>query len=483
MQIRSDNKYVVLDAQDIIFLQSVSRRWYSVSQDRRAWRRVALARTTPKRRREYELTDEIDWKAEYIARNAEISVHWLKRPSGRSNPSCLDVQSVSTCNEGRSLITAFNGGRIGIWDIGRYAEYEDQDVRRSTLKATSDASTIQTAPGHMEYRVPTYTESMSVDNGSGKAYVASGSSLVDIDLQTLAAAGRSSYTTSVTALSAITSSLPMTVATEEGIHIHDPRLHNSQNIETAPTGHHTPNILSILHRGPHAIHVAGRFPSIITYDRRFLSKVHSTIWSGAHALTSLSELPQSGPYQHGGALLAAGQHKSQYEKGSLEIYNPDPLIPLHNGIATTYQSHRNRAGYCGRKLLYAIPHGCRIVCSDSDGHLTWVERDARPIVRQWDLPPSGEEEAMARKIIRLGNDPEDPRADLAIWTGTAVGIVGFGTRRFDARGEAGDEESQLEEGEYEDKEHAWRELTRRELHRQAEDLRYLNGFGFFSSNM
>ena len=436
-------------------------------------------------RRMYEQDQEINWKAEYIARNAEISMHWLKRPRGKSSTPCLEVHGASTFNKGRSLITAFNGGRIGIWDISHYIE--QQDVRRSILKTTSESSVFQD-PGSIRnlpisHFVSSYTESISVDDSLGNAYVASSNAVAGIDINTLAVIGRIKFQSPVTALSAISANVPMTVATDDGLHIHDPRNHSAQSVATAPTSHDTPSILSILHRGPHAIHVAGRFPSIVTYDRRYLSKVHSTIWSGAHALTSLSELPASRYYPHGGAILAAGQYKSQHEKGSLEIYDPDPLKPFRNGIFTSHQSNRNRSRYYGRKLLYAIPHGCRIVCSDSDGHLTWVERDGRPRLRQWALPPKGEE-AMARKIMRLGSDPEDPRADLAIWTGTAVGIVGFGTSRLDAKAEEEEnEEEDVEEDERKGKEHQWRELMRRELHRQAEDLRYMSSFGLFSSDV
>ena len=411
---------------------------------------------------------DIDWKAEYIARNADISVFWLPNQQIQTKYSFGDVQSVGSSNHGRNLVTAFEGGKVGLWNINHYSESHKRP--HVDLSGISSASILYKTPDETPHVVPNYTESVTVDDSLGKALFSSGKSIVGVDLEGLRRTECFKYSSIVTALSATTPGIPMTLATEDGLHLYDART-NPRGAVTASTAPYTPKILAIIHRGPYAIHVAGRFPSIVTYDRRFFSSVHSTVHSGAQALTSLRDIEPSQRHPYG-TILAAGLHEGQSEHGSLELYHQESS--LRNDIPDTYVANRNRLTFQQRKLLYAIPHGNRFVCSDSHGSLNWVERDGTPIIRRWDITgaPSSRIEHLARKMICLGDDPNDPRADLAFWTGSAVGVLGFGRHRFEAdEAEEGDGVAADNEAE------AYRDIMRTALHRDAQELRVLNMMG------
>ena len=410
----------------------------------------------------------VDWKAEYIARNADISITWLPNQQIQTKYSFGDVQSVGSCNHARSLVTAFEGGKVGLWNIDHYLQSHKRP--HVDLSGVSPASILYTTPDETPHVVPNYTESVTVDDQQRKALFSSGTSIVGVDLLRLQRTECFRYSSTVTALSATTPGVPVTLATEDGLHLYDART-DHRGAVTASTAPYTPKILTILHRGPYAIHVAGRFPSIVTYDRRFYSSVHSTIHSGAQALTSLRDIAPSQRHPHG-TILAAGLHEGQSEHGSLELYHQESS--LRNDIPVTYVANRNRLTFQQRKLLYAIPHGNRFVCSDSHGSLNWVERDGTPIIRRWDITgaPTSRVEHMARKLICLGDDPNDPRADLAFWTGSAVGVLGFGRHRFEEHeAEAGDCVAADNAAE------AYRDIMRTALHRDAQELRVLNMLG------
>ena len=419
--------------------------------------------------------EKINWKAEYVARNADISIHWLR--SHTTEASKTEIHGASTCNGGRSLFTVLDDGKVGIWDVNPYGSRAGRRISWRGSGEASVAGTVNPSNSHIGF-----TETISVDDARGKAYVAAGQTVVGVDVRTLVPTERVGYTRAVTAMStANDAGIAMTIATDRGgLYLHDPRSCNNPAPVTGFTQWDRPSVLSILHRGPHAIHVAGRFPSIVTYDRRFLSKVHSTIWTGARALSSLSNLPPSQTYPHGG-ILAAGHGKSRTDRGFVNVHHPDPMISSRDGTSATHESKNNdRTMWCEKSVMYAIPHGCRIVCSDVAGQLFWVERDGGPVQRQCSLRSMNDEydsPQIGSKIMRLGCDADDPRADLAVRTGTDVGIIGFGAKK-DVNGgllEGEEEEEEKPESEEDD----YRETMRRNLHKQFEDTRYLNSFGLF----
>ena len=261
----------------------------------------------------------------------------------------------------------------------------------------------------------------------------------------------------ITALSTADAAVPLTVGTTDGIYLHDWRArtkHGSVSDEvidlfdrdatnnpsithrrtlTLPVAKLPPCLdgtrqgpLSILHlqksdqdtTPSHDIYVAGRFTSILHYDRRMFPALRGTIHSGAR-LCSLSSLPypfsaldsevrRRGEYtleqieanraaiaaSHGRTLIAAGEYNT---KGSLELYglrsHPDgdinTLGALHNSV------HKNRQTCSQSKLLSVVTHGTRIAFSDGSGDIKWFERDGFTEVRRVHIGSSDREDPAA----------------------------------------------------------------------------------------
>ncbi len=168
----------------------------------------------------------------------------------------------------------------------------------------------------------------------GKTANGRDSGLIEVDLVSLSAISHEVFPFSITALSEAKHPVPLTVGTDQSLYLHDPRTRRSSgppddstdcvesydaafgslktqrskhmdfrallNPEPSPfyTHLHQQKPLSILHLpssgnewdGNGEIYVAGRFPSILNYDRRYFPKLRGTIHSGAR-LSSLASLP------------------------------------------------------------------------------------------------------------------------------------------------------------------------------------------------
>jgi hypothetical protein len=261
--------------------------------------------------------------------------------------------------------------------------------------------------------------------------------LVEVDLETLAVVRYERFPFSITALSEAKYPVPLTVGTNLSLYLHDSRERSSpgkfstaverfdsfdaqysairdsgsgtfrslRNSDPSPEYAHLyqPGPLSILHMPSSAgewdgngdIYVAGRFPSILEYDRRIFPKLSGTIHSGAR-LCSLASLPYpfaslekdlarrgelsveqllEAKTRPGKTLIACGEYNS---KGSLEMYglsasrtisSDSAAGSLHNAVM------KNRQTSSSSKLLSVASHGTRIVVSDGGGNLRWLERD------------------------------------------------------------------------------------------------------------
>lgn len=237
-----------------------------------------------------------------------------------------------------------------------------------------------------------------------------------------------------------------------------------------------PGPQTILHRGINEIIVAGRMPSILFYDKRTFPRLES----GIHSKGRLSALT-SVPYRPHGAtsstaeatLIAAGEYNG---RGSLEIYElphhrPSDRQPTYDwppnhltesGSTQPIQapleeeesssdssspdkeapySHQNRQSSSSAKLLSVATQGARIVFSDSEGGLKWVERDGRGLARRWNInsyqyTQSGGAlvgDAVARKLLTFDSDSlytagdregmTRGDGDLLVWTGSDIGII------------------------------------------------------------
>lgn len=303
-----------------------------------------------------------------------------------------------------------------------------------------------------------------------------------------------------------------------------------------------PGPQAILHRGTNEIVVAGRMPTILFYDKRNFPKLES----GIHSKGRLSSLI-SIPYRPHGAtsstaettLIAAGEYNG---RGSLEIYelpfhrasdrqpsydwpsseladsspsrstppvseesSPDSALPDKEAP----YSHQNRQSSSSAKLLSVATQGARIVFSDSEGGLKWVERDGRGLARRWNInnyqyTHSGGAvvgDAVARKILTFASDvtyPQGDRAgmtrgdgDLLVWTGSDVGIVTSKMKwtGHDELVDAFERQMTLEDTtspdaaarksveEERQREEEYSRTMRRALERQADERRFLARFG------
>lgn len=380
--------------------------------------------------------------------------------------------------------------------------------------------------------------------------------IIEIDLQTLTAVSRETFPFTVTALSEAKYPVPLTVGTNLSLYLHDPRTRRSSgnssgesarldsyaagfgsfsgtsspdfrnilNPEPNPMyAHLNSGPLSILHLpssgdewdGNGEIYVAGRFPSILNYDRRYFPKLRGSIHSGAR-LCSMASLPypfasmekdlarrgelsiqqvEVAKTRPGKTLIACGEYNS---KGSLEMYglSPNPYLSTisSNPAAGSLQNSvmKNRQTSSNSKLLSVSNHGTRIVVSDGGGNLKWLERDGFTEARRWNIAhdsveaPSGifGNEDSGDIVIKLANthNGRSERAvnedDLVLWTGEKIGLLsfssgpGFSAEDFEAKGPQTPGEAQKESDERE-----YSQKMRRALESNADEVRFMRGLG------
>lgn len=401
-------------------------------------------------------------------------------------------------------------------------------------------------------------ECVSIDNIRNKAYFASNSGLNEVDLNTLQISNHEKYPSAICALSESTYPTPLTVGTRSSIHLHDPRRSTNvcwsdpnctdrvdivANFPKSPCskddfyrlllGDMPPIYAPLPDSGPLAIHhisslstqdsnageiyVAGRFPQLLVYDRRNFPKLRNTVDSGAR-LCSLTSLPyrfrpidtasrrssnglspkavfeaKSVP---GRTLIACGDYKG---KGSLEIYDLPPDHRSHLSAPESAQKlvsfSKNRLNASRSKLMSVATHGTRLVVSDGDGQLRWIEKDGSTLVRRWNINQYQPTESsgifvssameaaggdVARKILTTNANYDGGNVDrdeLLIWTGERIGVLAFKNKpQFEVK----DWEEKIESLEEEIKmreEKIYGETMKRALQQQADEVRFMQGLG------
>ncbi|KAI4254539.1 MAG: hypothetical protein LQ352_003047, partial [Teloschistes flavicans] len=388
-------------------------------------------------------SEKVDWYDEYIARHAPISMSWLQQPASRHSGAPLEIKGLGVYERygGDSLVIApLDDGSVSIWNIGR--QDEPGSNSRGTVAALTEPGLLS-VPSHDQSKDANrvrltsssdgIVEGVSIDRIRNKTYFAKDHDLFEVDLETLQVSSYERYPFPITALSEAGHPVPLTVATANSLHLHDPRepstIHLPEDGQTATlppspdnrndfhrllsgdcSRKHAPlhdsGSLSITHlndpRNGH-ICVAGRFPSILTYNRRMFPRLASTVYSGSR-LSSMTSLPfpllqpRTSPLSHPSAahtLIACGEYNG---KGTLELYPyftstssstlsiSNPVTPKEvGGEETEIPPYKNRVSASSSKLLSVTPHGTRIVFSDSDGGLKWVERDGQSLVRRWNI--------------------------------------------------------------------------------------------------
>lgn len=261
------------------------------------------------------------------------------------------------------------------------------------------------------------------------------------------------------------------------------------------------------------IYLAGRFPSILVYDRRKFPLLGWTIHSGAR-LSSIDWLPlnvvseerdlarygklsihqvEETKSQTGRTLIACGEYNS---KGSLEMYGLSPTSNLSNKDLVNsggylHYSRKNRQTSSNSKLLAVTNHGTRIVVSDGGGNLRWFERDGFTQSRCWNIAKnpiglsrgvfgtqqasnknSGSEDIVI-KILDIGTcsmqGMNSSLGDLIVWTGEKIGLVNFSSRSKLVTPEIEDNADKMEA--------IYAERMRRALVANADEVRWMRNLG------
>jgi len=495
-------------------------------------------------------SEKLDFYREYIHRHADINVEWIHDAVENKTNSriVLEATGMAVIPEHSKIVAPLDDGSVCMWDINSSGSNERNFMRSSSgllpTGQSSRLSVLETAA----------VETVAVNSAFKRVYIASGSQLSELDLQTLQITGHTRFPGPITALSESRGSTPMTVGTSSTLHQFDFRartfptaLDVSLSCEliagTPPRDNpfHTfsnrragstvslpqPGPLSILHvpsypgsvEASNDIWVAGRFTSLLNYDRRFWPRIRGTTFSGAR-LSSLCALPfphvtrdydlTRNPHKtladlkvakatKGFTLVGAGEYKG---RGSLELYGLPASEAEHiNGLPKQQaldSGYQNRQTSARSRLLSVSPHGASLVTSDGDGNLKWMERDGSTEVRVFNINEAGSQDEDPEQQLRqrsnlFGNaqgaggdivqkictvDAQTSVDNLLIWTGDGrVGLVEFGRRRrphdpsLEAAADAAHES-------YEERaERLYGQGMRRALEVQADETRFMRGLG------
>ncbi|KAJ5659829.1 hypothetical protein N7507_006280 [Penicillium longicatenatum] len=486
------------------------------------------------------------------------------------------------------IVAPLEDGSVCIWDLN-HSHCGDSSSSKGKILGLSEPGLLMKNLSRRRDHSPSKTslefinmgEGVSVDSFRHRAYLAAGNVLNEVDLETLKLISQQRYPWSIFALSQETDySVPLTLATTLSLQIHDARLpateeeeaislrceensaplvpeldifshSDSPRLQLQPNGlppHRIrspapsddtnyaplfqPGPLSILHPpAPHvnSILLAGRFPSILCYDRRFFPRLQSTVHSGGRicGLTSAPEprfpVFKDSDYPTSHSVVACGDYNG---RGSLELYNlssssQDPLSRPSDRSSTLTPQYNNRQSAASSRLLSVASHGNRIVYSDAEGNIKWVERNGRAEVRRWNIntsqpqipffrneastgepgtedpqprglwptsQPDNHSSEVARKILPTGGNLTGD--ELLVWTGERIGRIKFSIPagpglkddedEWFMHDEVDDETREVMRHKLRDeweKERKYEDTMRRALERQADEVRWMGTDG------
>jgi len=217
---------------------------------------------------------------------------------------------------------------------------------------------------------------------------------------------------------------------------------------------HQPGPLAVLHHPNNNIYVAGRFPSVLSYDRRLWPRLESTIHSGGRLCT----LAAYGNH----TLFAGGEYNG---RGTLEAYALSSDSPI--------KPEKNRQTCARSKLLSIATQGARIVAADGDGMLSWFENDIRTVVRREQVdaapvaPGTGLWQSFVEDAVRKVAIVDGPSGEeIAVWAGDRIGVMAPGVPREEDVVKKVDTEEEV-------REKVLAEGMRRALQAQADEVRFL----------
>ncbi|KAJ6264352.1 hypothetical protein Dda_0497 [Drechslerella dactyloides] len=471
----------------------------------------------------------IDWYREFQYRNAKLSEGSFIKFRAPDGLEIVDVALTGREGGGTDEIfaaSALEDGSICLFSLsdrnmGRVLGKSKSDLlARKTLDSKSGRLAVDsnTGIGLINYERGLFVNAATA-HGS-RAWFGAGSVLTEVDLVTMQRIRTHRFPFSVTCLSTV---LPvMAVGTTLTLHLLDsrspshyvaaasptstagsvtdgekvdsstsapirildsPTILSPENDERSsrdyllnapPTAFLQPSPLSILHSpidqaGGNETYVAGRFPSVMAYDRRQWPRLAGTIHSGTKArlsdLAIISANPSApqAPVPSKYTLIACGEYDG---RGTLEMY-PLPSADLRDGNVhqslqpgdegkrplSTQQMYskassmatRNRQSASRGKIFSVANQGLKIVTGDSEGRIRFMERDGVRHIRDW-IGPTHLNTASAsstadgvrtgggcvKKILPLVLPSSDLRpsvdnADLLLQIGEEVGVLTFNT--------------------------------------------------------
>ena len=519
--------------------------------------------------------EKINYYEEYVQRHASISMSWFETVKDgigeEKNVKEVTGMSMYYADDGEraeKLFGALDDGSIGVWQV---SDSNDVTVPGRLVGRSLSGVLCQPLSQPIEQAKAIMTETgavecVSIDNNTQRGYFAVQTMLSEVDLRTLSIISREWYPFPITAVSEAKYPTPITIGTNMSLHFHDPRSRRnisslnrdvlrierigghvsndfqrliSGDIRQASASLPQPGPLSILHMPENRprdyngdIWVAGRFTHLLNYDRRKFPQVQGTISSGAR-ISCLRIRPQPFiPRQldqirnqalsvasinetksiPGCSLIATGEYKG---KGSLEQYglSSDPRYAMLSTDRNTVTCFKNRQTASTSKLLSVASHGGKLVYSDGDGNVKWIERDGFSPIRLWNLndqrstsaddnvlsdflgvmtpthvhggffgqPTAPPEDivqqllpTMPKSTLGHGSLTDD---NLVIWTGEGkLGLLGFGKQKWDW---SNLEEQALEYDEIKrrNEEREYAGMMRRALRRQQDELNFIRNFG------
>ncbi|KAI1267453.1 hypothetical protein F5Y18DRAFT_415647 [Xylariaceae sp. FL1019] len=501
--------------------------------------------------------ESVSWYREYIHRNAKASTSWFEKPRGAegSYAETIDVRGLALYAPSKVrgelfAVSPLEDGSVCIWD-----------VKGTTKKKGAILS--RTSPGFLyagkrrRSGAPRRTidsgivECVSVNNERQVAFFAMEDELVEVDLQSLSIASRTPFEWMIMTLSEAHGTVPLTVGTLKGLHLYDYRAgyrHHDSRKDSADTvleskgpdlstifddSRPLPPYTALAQPGPQSIlhlespwnpdqlsddiFVAGRFPSILHYDRRMFPSIKGTMHSGAQpcSLTSLpypfsgidvdlrrrlqlskEQVEKSKSAPGGRTIIACGSYKT---KGSLEIYGLSTETEQDGSTRVSYDCvTKNRVSASQSKLLSVITHGTRIVFSDGQGYLRWMERDGFSEVRRHKIGKSERitqrsifgtmpgSDDIARKILSTrvkGGDNSRTDDDIIFCTGEALGLVNFSSQPVSSAEDFVEDSYTQEEVLEEQEAQRYREEMRRVLARDADAIWHTQNLGAGSDSI
>ncbi|KAK9361411.1 hypothetical protein V1504DRAFT_439524 [Lipomyces starkeyi] len=193
---------------------------------------------------------------------------------------------------------------VRIWDV------------RDTIRGTSFAQTRNTELDGAS------TSDVKVDKLGQRIWISADNVLQEWDSNTLQKISQTVVDKPISTISPNPTEAPQSVyvATQGCLHYLDARLPMSSVRSTSVStcdGRQPVAVpgypLCILGSSfsPHSVSVAGRFPSVLTYDTRNFPAILNSAYSGAHSLCAMSTLPNNR------GIVAAGEYNG---RGTLEFY-------------------------------------------------------------------------------------------------------------------------------------------------------------------